>query len=288
MDLDTSFPMVSVLMTAYNRENFIEDAIKSVLASTYNNFELIIVDDCSRDSTVNIIQKFLNDNRVKLFINEKNLGDYPNRNRAVSLASGKYIMFCDSDDCFFEDSISYCVNAMEINNKAKLGMYYAGKETEPFIISSANAYYQHFFQHPFLTIGPGGTIISRKFLNEICGYPEKYGPANDMYFNLKACSKTDILLLPKLFLHYRIHSGQEKNNQYAYIHFNYKYLNDALDNLQMGLSEAQLKYLRNKNKRRFVSNLINHYKRNKNFSSIKDLWDKADFNFKSLLAGIFH
>lgn len=282
-------PLVSVLMTAYNREQFISEAIESVLASSYLNFELIIVDDGSMDNTVAIAKKYLaEDSRMQLHINEKNLGDYPNRNRAASLSKGKYIMFCDSDDSFFEDTIEYCVSAMEENLNAKMGMYYAGEVDHPFLLNSSKAIMKHFFNQPFLTIGPGGTILNKKFFDNINGYPVKYGPANDMYFNLKVCSKGDVLLLPKLFLNYRIHSGQEKNNLYGYIHYNYRYLNDALNELDLGLDNNQLTYLRNKNSRRFVSNLFNHFKENKNISSIKDLWIKADFNLQSLFTGIFH
>src|ERR1700748_2916719 len=95
-------PLVSVLMTAYNREKYIEEAIESVLASSYTNLELIIVDDCSKDNTVEIARSYeARDPRVKVFINEKNLGDYPNRNRAASLAKGEYIKYVDSDDVMF-------------------------------------------------------------------------------------------------------------------------------------------------------------------------------------------
>ena len=289
MSVENHDPLVSVLMTAYNREKYIEEAIISVLDSSYANFELIIVDDCSSDTTVEIVKKYLlKDMRVQLHINERNLGDYPNRNKAASLASGKYIMFCDSDDSFFNDTIEYCVSAMEKNLNAKIGMYYAGEGDYPFILDPSRAIVKHFFHQPFLTIGPGGTILNKNFFDKINGYPEKYGPANDMYFNLKVCSQTDVLLLPKLFLNYRIHSGQEKNNLYGYIHYNYRYLNDALKDLQLRLTKSQLRYLKNKNNRRFVTNLFNYFKKTKDFSSVKDLWIKADFKVGSLFTGIFH
>jgi glycosyltransferase involved in cell wall biosynthesis len=71
-----STPLVSVLMTSYNREKYIGEAIESVLESTYNNFELIIVDDCSTDNTVKIAKSFAEkDARVKVFCNDKNPGD---------------------------------------------------------------------------------------------------------------------------------------------------------------------------------------------------------------------
>ncbi|MEO8414525.1 MAG: glycosyltransferase family 2 protein [Ginsengibacter sp.] len=91
-------PLVSVLMTAYNREKYIAPAIESVSASTYNNFELIIVYDGSSNNTVNIAKSFASiDHRVSVYVNEKNLGDYPNRNKAASYAKGKYLKYVDSD-----------------------------------------------------------------------------------------------------------------------------------------------------------------------------------------------
>ena len=63
---ESDFPLVSVLMTAYNREKYIAEAIESVLASTYKNFELIIVDDCSKDKTVEIARRYAKkDQRIK-------------------------------------------------------------------------------------------------------------------------------------------------------------------------------------------------------------------------------
>ena len=86
--------LVSVLMTSYNREKYIAEAIESVLASSYTNFELIIVDDHSADNSFTIAKEFeKKDSRVRVFKNEKNLGDYPNRKYAASLATGKYLKF---------------------------------------------------------------------------------------------------------------------------------------------------------------------------------------------------
>ncbi|HEV2714429.1 MAG TPA: glycosyltransferase family A protein, partial [Terriglobales bacterium] len=94
-------PLVSVLMTAYNREKYIAEAIESVLASNFKDFELIIVDDCSKDRTAEIARRYTSDSRVQVHVNEKNLGDYPNRNRAASLARGKYLKYLDSDDVIY-------------------------------------------------------------------------------------------------------------------------------------------------------------------------------------------
>lgn len=89
-------------------------AIESVLAQTYRNFELIITDDCSRDSSLQIAQRYQADRRVKVYRNERNLGDYANRNRAASLAKGKYLSYVDADDLIHPHCLETMVHAMEM------------------------------------------------------------------------------------------------------------------------------------------------------------------------------
>jgi glycosyltransferase involved in cell wall biosynthesis len=77
----SGIPVVSVLMTAFNRSQYINDAIESVIAQTYQNWELIIVDDNSNDNTASIAHFYAaKDNRISVYVNELNLGDYKNRN----------------------------------------------------------------------------------------------------------------------------------------------------------------------------------------------------------------
>ena len=104
--MPNNLPLVSVLMTAFNRGKYIAEAIESVLQSTYTNFELIIVDDCSTDDTFEIANSFfVKDRRIKLYKNEKNLGQFANRNYAISLSTGEYIKFLDSDDKLYSQGI---------------------------------------------------------------------------------------------------------------------------------------------------------------------------------------
>ncbi|SDL28405.1 Glycosyltransferase involved in cell wall bisynthesis [Clostridium cochlearium] len=96
--------LVSIIMPAYNCERYIEDAINSVIAQTYNSWELIVIDDGSKDNTVRIIEELSNkDYRIRFYKNEKNLGVSETRNRGISLAKGEWIAFLDSDD-MWEDS----------------------------------------------------------------------------------------------------------------------------------------------------------------------------------------
>lgn len=232
-------PLVSVLMTAYNREHFIGEAIESVLASTYFNWQLIIVDDCSTDRTVEIATRYTKqDVRIERYINDYNLGDYGNRNKAASFARGKYIMNVDSDDKIFENGIERCVNIMEQFTDVEFGMYhYLGTELKK--MTSENAIRRHLLDRPFLAIGPGGTIIRRHFFERIKGYPEKYGPANDMYFNLKACSHTPVMMLPFEFYFYRRHASQQINDHFKYLCYNFSYMKDALNELNLFLTTPE-------------------------------------------------
>lgn len=88
---------VSVIMPVYNTEEYVERAINSILGQTEKDFELIIVDDCSTDSSWNVVSKFV-DSRIKLFRNDHNIGVAATRNYAIKQSSGKYIAIMDSDD----------------------------------------------------------------------------------------------------------------------------------------------------------------------------------------------
>lgn len=283
-------PLVSVLMTVYNREMYIAEAIESVLQSTYSNFELIIVDDCSKDKSVAIANSYAaKDKRVCVVVNEQNLGDYPNRNKAASFATGEWMMYVDSDDKMNADGIEQCVRVMQQYPGKVFGMYYKPKtKTEPFYLDGKTAIITHLYKEQFLSVGPGGTILNRKFFNEIGCYPEKYGPANDMYFNLKAAAAAGVVLLPFDYFFYRIHDGQEQNNQFSYLYNNYKYTRDALKEIDMGLSPKQVRYFQKKSNRRFVVNLYKHYQLTGDLRSVQKAWQLAGFSWLKFFDGIFH
>lgn len=282
-------PLVSVLMTSYNREKYIAEAIESVLASTYENFELIIVDDCSVDKTVSIARAFgLKDKRIRLYVNEKNLGDYPNRNQATSYAHGEFLMFVDSDDKLLESGMESCIKTMKLFPQSSFGIYYLNSKEPAFLLDSNDAIRKHFFEKSFLTVGPGGTIIKRSFFEKINRYPTKYGPANDMYFNLKAVCSTPVVLLPFDFFFYRMHDGQELNNKYSYLINSYQYLNDALQDLSLPLTDKQKKWLVKKNKRRFVANIFKFYFETFNLKKTKNAILSTHFSIKDAMEGIFH
>ncbi|NOJ73713.1 glycosyltransferase [Paenibacillus alvei] len=107
-------PIVSIIIPSYNHGKYIGQAIESVLNQTYKDFELIIVDDCSPDNSVDIIKQY-SDNRIKLFVNEKNEGAVYTTNRAIKLTSGKYIALLNSDDLWESNKLEMQVNFIESN-----------------------------------------------------------------------------------------------------------------------------------------------------------------------------
>ena len=96
--------LVSIIMPSYNTGRFIKESIESVLAQTYSNWELIIVDDCSTDNTDEIVAQFT-DERIKYLKNEVNSGAAVSRNRALREAKGKWIAFLDSDDLWLPEKL---------------------------------------------------------------------------------------------------------------------------------------------------------------------------------------
>ena len=107
--------LVSIIMPSYNTENYISQAIDSVRAQTYKNWELLIVDDCSVDSTDEVVKPFLRDERIKYFKNEKNCGAAVCRNRALREAKGRWIAFLDSDDLWVPEKLEKQINFMVKN-----------------------------------------------------------------------------------------------------------------------------------------------------------------------------
>lgn len=205
-------PLVSILMTSYNREKYIAEAIESVLASTYNNFELIIVDDCSTDHTVAIARSYKElDSRIQLFQNEKNLGDYPNRNKAASYASGKYIKYLDSDDLIYPHGLEVFVTAMETHPHAALGLISKNPlplQPFPILLTPAAAYQKHFFETGILGYGPSGSIIVREVFEKLNGFSGKRY-ISDLEMWLTMAAAYPVLELPPSLVYWRRHEEQE-------------------------------------------------------------------------------
>ena len=107
-------PKISLIMSVYNGEDYLAEAIESVLNQTFRDFELIVINDCSTDSTPEILNGFQErDNRVKVHTNEVNLRLPSSLNKAISLAKGKYVARMDADDICLPDRLEKQYDFME-------------------------------------------------------------------------------------------------------------------------------------------------------------------------------
>ncbi|TRZ89739.1 MAG: glycosyltransferase [Methanosarcinales archaeon] len=118
--MSTEQPLVSVIIPTFNREKFIGDAIRSVLDQTFQDFEVIVVDDGSTDRTAEIVRAFASD-KVK-YVYHTNRGRSNARNHALGLAAGRYIAFLDSDDLYLPNKLELQVNFL--NTHPDVGMVY--------------------------------------------------------------------------------------------------------------------------------------------------------------------
>lgn len=112
-------PLVSIITPVYNAEEYLEETILSVINQTYKNWELLLIDDCSTDGSYKIIEKYLVDERIKYFKNEKNSGPAITRNIGLNEAEGEYIAFLDSDDIWNHNKLELQINYME---KVRIGI----------------------------------------------------------------------------------------------------------------------------------------------------------------------
>jgi len=165
---------VSILTTVYNREKYLVACIDSVLASSYQDWELIIVDDVSTDTSLAIAKSYeKKDARIKVYVNQTNLGDYPNRNKAASYAKGKYIKYLDADDLIYPHGLEIMVHTMEQFPQAGLGISQKVVEDVkpyPFVMEPKETFTREFLMRGVLGLGPTGTIIRRDVFEKLGGF----------------------------------------------------------------------------------------------------------------------
>lgn len=231
----SDLPLVSVLMAAYNSEKFIGIAIESVLNSTYKNFELIITDDNSTDNTLSIARSYENaDIRVKVILNDKNYGDYPNRNQAASYAKGKYLKYVDHDDYIYPYGLEQLVYYMEQFPEAGYGLCSISQhkfKIFPFQLSPMEAYKMHYFDTEIFYRAPLSAIIKKEAFDAVGGFTGKPFLGDFELWHLLSQTYS-VVLMPIGIVWYRVHEQQESNKMKAdpSNHFQYLLLGETLIN----------------------------------------------------------
>jgi glycosyltransferase involved in cell wall biosynthesis len=200
-------------MTVYNREKYIAEAIESVMASTYQHWELIIVDDQSKDKSVEIAHSYaVKDKRIKVFINEQNLGDYPNRNQAASYAQGKYLKYVDADDMIYPYGLEQLVFYMEQFPEAGYGLCSLEQDeynAYPFLLDPKAAYQRHYIKNISLFHkAPLSAIINKKAFEKTGKFTGKRMLGDFEMWHLLS-QKSSVVLMPHGIVWYRKHDDQE-------------------------------------------------------------------------------
>lgn len=208
--------LVSIIMPSYNTAKFISETIESVLAQTYSNWELIIVDDCSTDDTDAVVCPYLADDRIRYIKNEKNSGAAVSRNRALREAKGKWVAFLDSDDLWFpeklEKQISFMknkgyhfsyTNYIEMNEDSAPN---GRRITGPKKITKHGMY--NYCWPGCLTVMYDVETIG---LIQIADIKKN----NDYAMWLKVCKKSDCYLLDETLAKYRKRGGSISNHGYT-------------------------------------------------------------------------
>lgn len=220
-------PLVSVLMTAYNREKYISKAIESVLASTYQNWELIILDDCSSDKTVELCRGYASkDNRIKVYSNPKNLGQFKNRNKIADYAEGKYLKYLDSDDLIYPYGLEQLVYYMEQFPEAGYGLCSIEQDNEqlfPLYLTPEATYKRHFLEEKSVFHkAPLSSIIKTSVFRETGGFPHE-AVSGDYAMWLNLSLESDVVLMPHGMVWYRVHADQEmqKTRDSVLVEFEY-------------------------------------------------------------------
>lgn len=228
-------PLVSVIMPSYNAQDYISEAIKSILAQTYEKFELIIINDASTDRTLQIIKRF-KDRRIKVITLTKNLngGGDSCANIGIEKARGKYIARMDADDIALPTRLERQVEFLEENKSVflvgsqaqvidKNGNYIGEKEEPKTVTDIYNAYFTfHPLIHPTC-------MFRRKIGKKTFSYKIRYSANNDYYtFFSLICKGFIFANLDETLLKLRVHG---KND--TFVNIKEKFLNTLKIRLKM-------------------------------------------------------
>jgi len=220
--------LVSIIMPSYNTAKFIGETINSVLSQTYNNWELIIVDDCSNDNTDEVVASF-DDKRIKYIKNEKNSGAAVSRNRALREAKGKWIAFLDSDDLWLPEKLEKQIAFMESNVYSFSYTKYSEIDEEskllgvnvsgPNKISRTGMY--NYCWPGCLTVMYDASVVGLVQIEDI-------KKNNDYAMWLKVCKKSKCYLLNENLARYRKRKGSISNHSYtALVKWHYRLYREA-------------------------------------------------------------
>lgn len=199
--------MISVIIPTYNRGKLINRAVDSVLSQSYENLEIIVVDDCSTDNTTTMMEKYRNNEKVKYIKLDKNAGACHARNVGIKKASGEVIAFLDSDDEWHREKLQKQYNYM-IEKKADVVvcnyLYEKSNHLKPAIVKQNQiiSYEQLLYENCITT---GAVLVNKKVLENVDYFDENMPRYQDWELMLRIAKKYQIHFLDEnlLTLHFQ-------------------------------------------------------------------------------------
>jgi glycosyltransferase involved in cell wall biosynthesis len=279
----------SIVIPVYNREKLISEAIKSVLKQSFTSFELILIDNCSTDKTIDIIKSF-SDERIILLQNERNFERCYSRNRGIQFSSGEYILLMDSDDLIEINHLQswyelLCQNIsfkeyIHISDKKILKGDFCSIQKNPIFIKNPVCY---FFENPVI---PGQVCVSGKVL-------KKYFFKDDYLIFEDAALWMEIALNNKVKFNqinsfiYRLHDENSVNelvNNIFYLRLHSIRLMLKDENIKIHLSNKVIRFSKNA----CYKGIIRYHKVNSNFKVrikwvLLSIFLYPEYNFKNKL-----
>jgi glycosyltransferase involved in cell wall biosynthesis len=228
-------PMVSVLVTSFNRAAYIEETIESILQQSYTDYEIVISDNCSTDNTMELLEKYRTNPKIKIHQNETNIGQFANRNKCASLASGKYLKYIDSDDLIYPWGLQLLVTMMEQFPQAGWGLCSLVQIVEkpyPFQLSPRSAYLHNYHTFAIFDKAPLSAIIKKEVFEQVNGFDVSLNMAGDFDMWQKLALSFPVVLMPDGIVWNRVHPGQEMRQFNQYL---------------LQYEEVRIKYLRHPN-----------------------------------------
>ena len=197
-------PLATFIMTAFNSADTIEESVKSILDQSFTDFDLIIIDDCSKDATSEIINSF-NDNRIRYFRNQQNIHIAKSANKALQIADSEYILRIDSDDICYPDRLTNQLDFMKAHPETGVcGSYvrHFGLKNDVWKMPLKNKEIKAYmmFNNP---LANSSVIIRRNVLKEndmIYRSVFSYPPMEDYDLWFRLIDKTDFANIDKILI----------------------------------------------------------------------------------------
>lgn len=211
-----TLPLVTIIVPSYNHEKYIEETIDSIVNQTYENIELIVIDDGSKDESPKLLQELSQKHHFTL-VTRENKGLCRTLNEAISLAEGEYISICASDDKYLLDKIEKQVVFLERNKNyvmsygKKINFYPNGlnKPINNPKYRSGKIFKDLLLQN--LHIPPASTLYRKELFNDIGGFDTSLA-VEDVDMFLRIASRYEIGFQDDYYYYYRVHDSNTINN----------------------------------------------------------------------------